>query len=96
MPPKPQGRVHGDRILVRRDEPEVQSAGGIILPEQAQKKPVWSTVIMIGSDCVDEQGAPLLAEGDRILHSTYGGVEVEIEGQDYVVLKPNDVLYIEA
>lgn len=84
-----------DRILVERVEEEEKTAGGIILPETAKEKPQQGKVIAVGSGKRTDDGTlhPLeVKEGDTILFGKYSGSEVKIDGQEYLIMREDDVL----
>jgi chaperonin GroES len=84
-----------DRILVERVEEEEQTKGGIIIPDSAKKKPAEGKVMAVGEGKVGDDGkkTPLeLKVGDRILFGKYSGTEVKIEGQEYLIMREDDVL----
>jgi chaperonin GroES len=83
-----------DRLLVKRIDEEEKTKGGIIIPDTAKEKPQEGEVAAVGSGRINEQGkiTPLdLKVGDRILFSKYSGTEVKIEGQEYLILREDDV-----
>lgn len=84
-----------DRILVKRVAEEAKTRGGIIIPDSAKEKPAEGEVVAIGNGKMNEDGKliPLeLKKGDRILFSKYGGTEVKIEGEEYLIMREDDVL----
>jgi chaperonin GroES len=84
-----------DRILVERVESEEKTSGGIILPDTAKEKPQQGKVIAVGPGKRGEDGKPQpldVKEGDTILFGKYSGTEVKIEGQDYLIMREEDVL----
>ncbi len=84
-----------DRILVRRLEETETSRGGIIIPDTAKEKPQQGEVIAVGPGRLNDDGTrtkPEVKKGDRILMSKYAGTEVKIEGDDYIILREDDVL----
>ncbi len=86
-----------DRVLVRRIEAQEKTAGGIIIPETAQEKPVEGEVVAIGTGNRAEDGkiTPLdLKAGDRILFGKWSGTEVKLDGEDLLIMKESDVLGI--
>ncbi|MFP4474728.1 MAG: co-chaperone GroES [Desulfatibacillaceae bacterium] len=86
-----------DRILVKRLEEESKTKGGIIIPDTAKEKPAEGEVKAVGSGKVKEDGTqvPLqVKEGDRVLFSKYAGTEVKIEGEEYLIMREDDVLGI--
>ena len=90
-------RPLADRILVRRIEEKETVRGGIIIPDTAKEKPQEGKVIAVGTGKVTEDGKKLplaLKEGDRILFGKYSGSEVKLDGQEYLIMKEEDVLGI--
>jgi chaperonin GroES len=86
-----------DRILVQRVEEETKTKGGIIIPDTAKEKPAEGKVVAVGSGRIGEDGKRLPLEvktGDRVLFSKYGGTEVKVEGEEYLIMKEDDVLGI--
>ena len=86
-----------DRLLVRRvDETETQK-GGIIIPDTAKEKPLQGEVVAVGPGRLTDDGkrvAPEVKKGDRILIGKYSGTEVKIDGNEYVILREDDVLAV--
>jgi chaperonin GroES len=86
-----------DRILVKREEESEEKIGGIIIPDSAKEKPQRAKVVAVGAGKMDESGKriPLdVKSGDRILFGKYSGNEVKIDGEDYLILREEDVLAI--
>ncbi len=86
-----------DRILVTRLQEEEKSKGGIIIPDSAKEKPAEGKVISAGNGKILENGeirALDVKEGDRILFSKYSGTEVKIGGEEYLIMREDDVLGI--
>jgi chaperonin GroES len=86
-----------DRILVKRVEEEEKTKGGIIIPDTAKEKPAEGKVVAVGNGKVGDDGnrIPLeIKEGDRILFGKYSGTEVKIEGEEYLIMREDDVLGI--
>jgi chaperonin GroES len=86
-----------DRILLRRVEEEEKTAGGIIIPDSAKEKPQQGVVVATGKGKVRDDGkiTPLdVAEGDTVLFSKYGGTDVTLDGEDYTILREDDILAI--
>ena len=84
-----------DRVLVKRAEEERTSAGGIVIPDTAAEKPMEGEVVAVGSGRLLDSGElkPLdLKVGDRILFGKYAGTEVKYNGDDYLVLREDDVM----
>jgi chaperonin GroES len=86
-----------DRILVERIESEEKTPGGIILPDTAKEKPQQGKIIAVGTGKRTEDGKVLSMElkpGDTILFGKYSGTEIKIEGDEYLIMKEDDVLGI--
>jgi chaperonin GroES len=86
-----------DRIIVKRVEEEAKSKGGIIIPDTAKEKPQEGKVIAVGKGKVSEDGKvhPLdVKKGDRVLFSKYSGTEINIEGEEHLIIREDDVLGI--
>jgi chaperonin GroES len=86
-----------DRILVQRLEEETTTKGGIIIPDTAKEKPAEGKVVAVGNGKVGEDGKRIALEikkGDRILFGKYSGTEVKIEGEEYLIMREDDVLGI--
>ncbi|MBI2192334.1 MAG: co-chaperone GroES [Planctomycetes bacterium] len=86
-----------DRILVKRVEAEEKTAGGIVLPDTAKEKPKEGEVIATGSGKLldsGERAKPQISKGDRVLFGSYAGTEVKLNGEDYLILREEDVLAI--
>jgi len=87
----------GDRIVVKPGPEEEVTTGGIVLPDMAKKKPQEGTVVAVGPGKVLESGAraPMeVAVGDAVIYAKYGGTEVTLEGEDYVILEESSVLAV--
>jgi chaperonin GroES len=86
-----------DRVVVRRVEEESKTAGGIIIPDTAQEKPMQGKIIAVGPGARDEAGkiVPLeVKAGDLVLFGKWSGTEVKIDGQDLLIMKESDILGI--
>ena len=86
-----------DRVIVKRVEEEEQTKGGIIIPDTAKEKPIEGIVTAVGSGKSEEGGkkVPLeVKEGDRILFSKYAGTEINIEGEEHLIMKEEDIIAI--
>ncbi|MDP8257255.1 MAG: co-chaperone GroES [Candidatus Alcyoniella australis] len=84
-----------DRIIVERLAEEETSKGGIIIPDSAKEKPAEGKIIAVGEGKVGDDGSksPLdVKKGDRILFSKYAGTEVKISGDEYLIMREEDVL----
>ena len=85
----------GDRIVVKALEAESQSAGGIILPENAKEKPQKAEVLAVGPGKLLDNGklsAVDVKVGDKVVYSKYGGTEVKVDGEDLIILRADDIL----
>lgn len=84
-----------DRILVQRVAEETTTKGGIIIPDTAKEKPAEGKVIAVGNGKLADDGKriPLeIKKGDRILFGKYSGTEVKVEGEEYLIMREDDVL----
>jgi len=86
-----------DRILVKRLEEEERTAGGIIIPDSAKEKPAEGKVVAVGPGKLNDKGERVALQvkgGDRVLFSKYGGTDVKIDGENYLIMREDDVLGI--
>ena len=86
-----------DRVLVRRVESEEKSAGGIIIPDTAQEKPMEGEIIAAGSGTRSESGTvtPLdVKKGDRVLFGKWSGTEVKVDGEELLIMKESDIMCV--
>ncbi|MEO5649754.1 MAG: co-chaperone GroES [Ginsengibacter sp.] len=85
-----------DRVLIRPNAAEEKSAGGIIIPDTAKEKPQKGTVVSVGKGKYAEQTGTLIPmqvkEGDVIMYGKYGGTEISINGEDYLIMRASDIL----
>jgi chaperonin GroES len=85
-----------DRIVVRTAEPEETTVSGLVIPDTAKEKPQQGEVLAIGPGRRSEQSGdiiPLDIEvGDTVVYSKYGGTEISLDGEDYLILNARDVL----
>lgn len=87
----------GARALVKPLEAEEKSAGGIILPEAAQERPREGKVIAVGPGKLDDDGQPMgmsVAEGDIVIYASYGGTEIKLDGEEYLLISEDDILAV--
>ena len=88
----------GDRVVVQAAEAEEQTKSGLYIPDSAKEKPQKGTVIAVGDGRWDENGTkriPLdVSDGDTILYSKYGGTEIKLDGEDFLILSERDILAI--
>jgi chaperonin GroES len=90
-------RPLGDRVLVKRVKEEEKTKGGIIIPDTAQEKPQEGEVVAVGPGARDEDGERIEMDvkvGDRILFGKWSGTEVQIDGDDLLIMKESDILGI--
>ncbi|MDR0453769.1 MAG: co-chaperone GroES [Deferribacteraceae bacterium] len=86
-----------DRVLVRRFESEEKTASGIIIPDTAKEKPQEGEVIAVGPGKALDNGTKVtlsVQPGDKILFSKYAGTEVKVDGQEYIIMREDDILGI--
>ena len=86
-----------DRIIVRRIEEGEQKVGGIIIPDSAKEKPQQGKVIAVGAGKIKDDGKVLpldVKEGDTILFGKYSGQEIKIDGEEYLIMREDEVLAI--
>lgn len=85
-----------DRVLVRPDSAEEKTSSGIIIPDSAKEKPQRGTVVAVGDGRV-EDGKKIdmsVKEGDKVLYGKYAGTEIEIDGEELMIMRENDILGI--
>jgi len=86
-----------DRIVVKALAQEERTKGGIVLPDTAKEKPQEGEVLAVGPGKLLDNGSRAAMEvkvGDKVIYSKYGGTEVKVDGQEYLILKESDVLAI--
>ena len=86
-----------DRILVQRVEEKTTTKGGIIIPDTAKEKPAEGKVVAVGAGKIGDDGKRIALEvkkDDRVLFSKYAGTEVQIEGDEYLIMREDDILGI--
>ena len=84
-----------DRILVKRLDSEEKTKGGIIIPDSAKEKPSEGKVVAVGAGKILDDGKvqPLdVKKGDKVLFSKYGGTEVEVDGEEHLIIREDDIL----
>ena len=84
-----------DRILVQPILEKEVRKGGIIIPDSAKEKPIEGRVKAVGKGKIGDDGKPIKLEikvGDKVLYSKYGGTEIKIDGEDYLLMREDDVL----
>jgi chaperonin GroES len=86
-----------DRVVVQALEAEETTASGLVIPDTAKEKPQQGNVIAVGPGRISDQGEriPLdVKEGDTVVYSKYGGTEIKLEGEEYLILSARDILAI--
>lgn len=90
-------KVIGNRIVVKQTQAEETTKSGIVLPDSAKEKPFEGVVIAVGPGRILENGEReeiQVKEGDKVIYSKFGGIDLKIEGEDYLVLTQNDILVV--
>lgn len=86
-----------DRVIIKRLEEERTSPGGIVIPDTATEKPIRGEVVAVGKGKILENGdvrALDLKVGDKVLFGKYSGTDVKIDGEDYLVMREEDVVAV--
>jgi chaperonin GroES len=86
-----------DRVLVKRLEEEMVTAGGIIIPDSAKEKPMRGEVIAVGPGKLAEDGKrskPAVEKGDKVLFNKYAGTEIKVDGEEYLMMREDDILAV--
>jgi chaperonin GroES len=86
-----------DRVLVKRIEETQVTKGGIVIPDTAKEKPIEGRVIAVGPGKMSDAGNRMslqVKEGDRILFGKYSGTEIKVEGEEYLMMREEDILAI--
>jgi chaperonin GroES len=89
----------GDRVILKQDEAETATASGILIASSAQEKPQRGTVVAVGEGKLDNNGnlvKPGVVVGDKVIYSKYGGTEVTVDGDDYQILRADDIYAVYA
>ena len=84
-----------DRVVVQANEAEQTTASGLVIPDTAKEKPQEGTVIAVGPGRIgdDNERVPMdVAEGDVVIYSKYGGTEIKLGGEEYIILSARDIL----
>ena len=84
-----------DRVIVQRMEEERTTAGGIVIPESATEKPIRGKVIAVGNGKILDSGEVRKLDvkaGDTVLFGKYSGTEVKVDGEDYLVMREDDIM----
>ena len=88
-------RPLNDRVLVKRLAEEEMTKGGIIIPDSAKEKPAEGEIVAVGSGKLNDKGERVAVDlkvGEKVLFSKYGGTEVKIDGEDYLIMREDDIL----
>ena len=86
------GKILAGKVLVKPEAAEEKTASGIYIPESAKEKPLKGKVVLVGAAKKDE---PMeIKEGDLVLYGKYSGTELNVDGEDYLLISQNDILYI--
>jgi chaperonin GroES len=88
-------RPLNDRILVKRLEEEETTAGGIIIPDSAKEKPAEGEIVAVGPGKMNDAGERAAMDvkvGDRVLFSKYGGTDIKYDGDDFLIMREDDIL----
>jgi chaperonin GroES len=86
-----------DRVLVQRIEEVQVTKGGIVIPDTAKEKPIEGKIVAVGPGKMSEQGQRMtlqVKEGDRVLFGKYAGTEIKVEGEEYLMMREEDILAI--
>jgi len=86
-----------DRIMVKRLDPKEQAKGGIIIPDTAKEKPLEAEVIAVGEGKFDDDGKRIKLDvkaGDKVLIGKYSGTDIKLEGDEYTILREDEVLAV--
>jgi chaperonin GroES len=86
-----------DRVIVKRVEEEEKTKGGIIIPDTAKEKPQEGKVVSVGAGKVSDKGERIaleVKEGDRVLFGKYSGNEINIDGEEHLIMREDDIIAI--
>ncbi|MCF8082452.1 MAG: co-chaperone GroES [Deltaproteobacteria bacterium] len=86
-----------DRVIVKRVEEEEKTKGGIIIPDTAKEKPVEGKVIAVGDGKVGDDGKKIALEvkaGDRVLFGKYAGTDINIDGEEHLIMREDDIIAV--
>lgn len=82
-----------DRVVVKADAAEEKTSGGLIIPDTAKEKPQRGTVVAAGPGKKEDEPVTV-KPGDTVLYSKYGGTEITIEGEDYLIMRESDIIAV--
>ena len=86
-----------DRVIVKRVEEEEKTKGGIIIPDTAKEKPVEGEIMAVGEGKVGDDGKKIALEvkvGDKVLFGKYAGTEIQIDGEEHMIMREDDIIAI--
>ena len=86
-----------DRVIVKRVEEEEKTKGGIIIPDTAKEKPVEGVIMAVGEGKVSDDGKKIALEvkaGDKVLFGKYAGTEIQIDGEEHLIMREDDIIAI--
>jgi chaperonin GroES len=86
-----------DRVLVKRTEELTVTKGGILIPDTAKEKPIEGKIVAVGPGKMSEQGQRMTLQvkaGDKVLFGKYSGTEIKVEGEEYLMMREEDILAI--
>jgi chaperonin GroES len=86
-----------DRLIIRTQEEQEKTKGGIIIPDTAKEKPVEGNVIAVGAGRIKKDGTKMpleIKKGDRVLYAKYAGTEIKMDGEEYLMMKEDDILAV--
>jgi chaperonin GroES len=86
-----------DRLIIKTLEEGEKTKGGIIIPDTAKEKPVEGKVIAVGAGRIKKDGTKMpleIKKGDRVLYAKYGGTEIKMDGEEYLMMKEDDILAV--
>jgi len=93
----PKIRPLGEKVLVKRMEAEDVTKGGIVLPDSAKEKPQRGTVLAVGDGRLLKDGTRAesqVSKGDKVLFTSYGGTEIKVDSEEYLLMDESDILAI--
>ncbi|MFW5733546.1 MAG: co-chaperone GroES [Oceanidesulfovibrio sp.] len=86
-----------DRVLVKRLEEEEKTKGGIIIPDTAKEKPIKGEIVAVGPGKINDKGDKIkltVDKGDKVLFNKYAGTEIKVDGEEFLVMREDDILAI--
>ena len=89
----------GDRVIVKQDDVEETTAGGLLLSSGSKEKPTTGVVLAVGDGRTTEDGKTIpvpVKTGDRVIYGKYGGTEIEVDGETVIILRADDIYAVQA